>query len=416
MFSYLPADAPQNRSVAIVAGQTALLLADLPSDAWLARLMVLARTVGFDNMLDELRSQSEAAFQHFALLWTDPTNARVRVAVGGQATAEFDSFAVFTSPGQSATTELHMSQVAQVRLNIAPIPSSVPFALPLADGVVQTPTLVWDRDDAAIESVEAPLPVVSVPAVTPAPALVPAPEPAAALVAPMPDLAAPVPAATPTPVPPAQAPMPPAETPAEPPATNFFDQLFGQTRFRDVEAAAIRDTGAAETEAPAPAPAPAPAKVDALSEAAAQAQPQPSEISNSLSATYLAYDPLPPKVVLGQPGPPALALVLPNGTAEPLDKAILVGRKPAAPLDAGSRSFGLVAVGQRNSGLSRNHLWVEPHQGGAAVTDLGSTNGTVLVRASGESIGLQPHTSLLAHAGDQLILGTTIVVSIATQQ
>lgn len=413
MFCYLPADAPQNRSVAIVAGQTALLLADLPSDAWLARLTVLARTVGFDNMLDELRSQSEAAFQHFALLWTDPVNARVRVAVGGQATAKFDSFAVFTSPGQSATTELHMSQVAQVRLNIAPIPSSVPFALPLADGVVQTSTLVWGRDDTAIESVEEP-PVVSVPAVTPAPALVPAPEPAAALVAPMPDLAAPAP----VPTPPVQAPIAPAETPAEPPAANFFDQLFGQTRFRDVEAAAIRDTGASEAEAPAPAPAPA--KVDAPPEAAAQAQPQPQpqprEISNSLSATYLTHDPLPSERVLGQSGPPALVLVLPNGTAEPLDRAILVGRKPAAPLDAGSRSFGLVAVGQRNSGLSRNHLRVEPHQGGATVTDLGSTNGTVLVRASGESIALQPHTSLLAHAGDQLILGTTIVVSIATQQ
>jgi len=40
----------------------------------------------------------------------------------------------------------------------------------------------------------------------------------------------------------------------------------------------------------------------------------------------------------------------------------------------------------------------------------------VLVRASGESIALLPHTSMLAQAGDQLILGTTIVLGLTIQQ
>ncbi len=408
MFSYLAAGVPQNRSVAIVAGPTALLLADLPSEAPLAQLVALTRTVTFDSILDELRSQSEPAFKHFALLQTDVANERIRVAIGGQATAEFDDSGAFASPGQNATTELHMSQVAQVRLAIAPISSSVPFALPLADGVVQAVSLVWNRDDARTGPAEVPPPAISLPVAAPAPVqpqVMTAPD----VAVPTPDLSAPAPAPAPAPAipaPDAVVPTPnspaPAPAPTEPQSTNIFDQLFGQTRFRDVEAAAVRDTGDAE----------------AADQAQVQAQPQAqtSEISGSLSGTHLAQDASPFETALDQSGSPALALILPDGTVEPLDRAILVGRKPTVPRDESLLSFGLITLGHLNSGLSRTHLSIEPRQGGAAVTDLNSTNGTVLVRASGESIALLPHTSLLAHAGDQVVLGTTIVLSIAVQQ
>lgn len=70
-----------------------------------------------------------------------------------------------------------------------------------------------------------------------------------------------------------------------------------------------------------------------------------------------------------------LSLELPDGSREPLDAVVLVGRAPAAPVDApGSRLLRIAGDGD----ISRNHARVSVEGGTVVVTDLGSRNGTVV--------------------------------------
>jgi hypothetical protein len=83
--------------------------------------------------------------------------------------------------------------------------------------------------------------------------------------------------------------------------------------------------------------------------------------------------PMPP----ASPVPPAprLSLELPDGTREPLDAVVLVGRAPTAPADAPASR--LVRLGG-DGDISRNHARVAVEGGTVVVTDLGSRNGTTV--------------------------------------
>lgn|GEM_PF-4727433 len=91
---------------------------------------------------------------------------------------------------------------------------------------------------------------------------------------------------------------------------------------------------------------------------------------------------VPPVLVPSAPVPPVLrpptstlSLELPDGSREPLDAVVLVGRAPAAPADApGSRLVRIAGDGD----ISRNHARVAVEGGTVVVTDLGSRNGTTV--------------------------------------
>lgn len=81
------------------------------------------------------------------------------------------------------------------------------------------------------------------------------------------------------------------------------------------------------------------------------------------------------------PSSPRLCLELPDGSREPLDAVILVGRAPTPPADApATRLVRLDGDGD----ISRNHARVAVEGDTVVVTDLGSRNGTV-VRIPGRS-------------------------------
>lgn len=81
-----------------------------------------------------------------------------------------------------------------------------------------------------------------------------------------------------------------------------------------------------------------------------------------------------PAPVAPPPGP-ALSLELPDGSREPIDGVVLVGRAPSAPVDApASRLLRLEGDGD----ISRNHARVAVEGGTVVVTDLGSRNGTIV--------------------------------------
>jgi hypothetical protein len=85
----------------------------------------------------------------------------------------------------------------------------------------------------------------------------------------------------------------------------------------------------------------------------------------------------PPAAPMAAAAPPApkLSLELPDGSREPLDAVVLVGRAPSAPADAlRSRLVRLEGDGD----ISRNHARVSLEGDTVVVTDLGSRNGTIV--------------------------------------
>ena len=68
-----------------------------------------------------------------------------------------------------------------------------------------------------------------------------------------------------------------------------------------------------------------------------------------------------------------------DGSTAEVDRPVLIGRAPS-PARSSSRSPRLMTVPSANHDISRTHLEVAPQGWQIVVTDLNSTNGTVLVR------------------------------------
>jgi hypothetical protein len=131
----------------------------------------------------------------------------------------------------------------------------------------------------------------------------------------------------------------------------------------------------------------------------------------------------PPPGIPGQPlAPPVTArpvarLVLSTGEVVEVDRAILVGRAPEARRFASTEQPRLVTVPSPQQEISSTHLEVRPGSGAdhgmAVVTDLGSTNGTVLVQPglppedlrAGMAVSLIPGAIL--DLGDGVTIQTT---------
>ena len=110
------------------------------------------------------------------------------------------------------------------------------------------------------------------------------------------------------------------------------------------------------------------------------------------------------------PAPPVTArpvarLLFPDGETVDVDRVVLVGRAPETRA-GGEGETRLVRVPSPHQEISSTHLEVRPgsgaDHGSAVVTDLGSTNGTLLVQP-----GLPPE-DLKAGIGVQLIPGAVI--------
>ncbi|HZA71406.1 MAG TPA: FHA domain-containing protein, partial [Propionibacteriaceae bacterium] len=80
---------------------------------------------------------------------------------------------------------------------------------------------------------------------------------------------------------------------------------------------------------------------------------------------------------------PVMALLrASNGTTTEVDRTVLIGRAPSAQRSS-SRSPRLMTVPSPGQDISRTHLEVAPEGWTVVVTDLHSTNGTILVRPGG---------------------------------
>ena len=82
-------------------------------------------------------------------------------------------------------------------------------------------------------------------------------------------------------------------------------------------------------------------------------------------------------------GPPVLAVLrASNGSSAEVDRPVLIGRAPSGDRSR-SRTPRLMTVPSPNHDISRTHLEVVPDEWQIVVTDLNSTNGTILVPPGG---------------------------------
>lgn len=112
---------------------------------------------------------------------------------------------------------------------------------------------------------------------------------------------------------------------------------------------------------------------------------------------------------------PAFAtLVLSTGESVEVSSAVLVGRAPEARR-ASSPDPRLVQVHSPQLMVSATHLEIQPgptDDGTCLVTDIGSTNGTVLTLPGQTAIGLEPGVAVTVGPGGLLDLGDGIIIEV----
>lgn len=261
---------------------------------------------------------------------------------------------------------------------------------PIARGVVGCGAITWGVRVAAVSAPPAPAEPAPAPSVAPEqasrPSVAPAPMPAG-FIAEVPDWMA-------------------------APQANPFAELWGHTMRRPVEAAAVRVVrdSDAEPEPPAPEPIPAsppiPPTPDPDPEAASPSpaagpRPQPAP---SLTATLVGN--LLDLEDEAQTDADHGEVVAPDGQRIPIVSTVVVGRAPT-PLQG--QESQLLRVASPERGISRSHVLVAFIDGLVRAKDLGSNNGTVLVRGAAR-VPLRTDTWTALRGNDVLDLGEGVSV------
>jgi hypothetical protein len=112
------------------------------------------------------------------------------------------------------------------------------------------------------------------------------------------------------------------------------------------------------------------------------------------------------------PGPVLAVLRASDGSTAEVDRPVLIGRAPSGNRP-GSRAPRLMTVPSPNHDISRTHLEVAPEDWQIVVTDLNSTNGTILVRPGAvDRQQLAPGEPVHVQLGSVIELGDGVSVLI----
>ncbi|PPF58301.1 hypothetical protein C5C13_08755 [Clavibacter michiganensis] len=109
-------------------------------------------------------------------------------------------------------------------------------------------------------------------------------------------------------------------------------------------------------------------------------------------------------------GVPHVDAVVPDRI--PLDAPAIVGRRPRPPRVVRGVAPRLVAVPSPLGEISGTHLGLRQDAGVIVVTDLDSTNGTVVLAPGSEHLALRPGESLVVVPGTRIDIGDGVVLEI----
>jgi FHA domain len=397
----------------VLSGPTSLVLLEPPTHEWASLINTLWDEVVASSSITDLAARL-ASFKidelpsFGAFFWTPDgmrSLVRGRISVIDLSTGKL----VADGEGIQTWTEVGLAGVSHIRVDTPHDGDATLLELPLVVGAVRASSVVLDASEREqVRSpqgqpvlADAPGPVVStgpLPDVIAAPPQQPAPEPVAA--------------ATPT--------DQTAELSAkEIAALQRADTELLPSPFDDSEP----EPGVQQPEVPV-APHPAshalarptsgPSPADSLLDSAilavlcrqGHANP-PSSMSCRVCGSPLATRP--PQFV---PGPVLAVLRASDGSTAELDRPVLIGRAPSADR-SDSRAPRLMTVPSPNHDISRTHLEVAAENWQIVVTDLNSTNGTVLIRPG--AVGRQqlaPGEPVTVQLGSVMELGDGVTVLI----
>jgi hypothetical protein len=102
---------------------------------------------------------------------------------------------------------------------------------------------------------------------------------------------------------------------------------------------------------------------------------------------------------------------LSTGQVVELERPVVIGRRPRSTRASGAELPTLVAVESPEGDISRSHIEIRAEGEHVLVTDLATTNGTVLLRGGQEPVRLHPSEPTMVVSGDVLDLGDGVTVT-----
>jgi FHA domain len=169
---------------------------------------------------------------------------------------------------------------------------------------------------------------------------------------------------------------------------------------------------------PVAPPLPEPPPTEAISEL-------PDESDHDGLTVTGAWQPPPaaPPGIPGQPPAPDVTvpvarLLISNGDVVDVDRAVVIGRAPEGRRFNDTEQPKIVAVPSPHLEISSTHIEVRPgsgaDHGSAVVTDLGSTNGTVVVQPGLGPEDLSPGVAVQLIPGAIIDLGDGVTIQVAS--
>jgi hypothetical protein len=193
------------------------------------------------------------------------------------------------------------------------------------------------------------------------------------------------------------------------------------------------EASSAPEPSPIPEPAPVPAPVPVAAPVPVQgplpgADPPPVVTPDPGDTQSGTFDPgqlaPPPDGLPGTPQAPAVSqrpvarLIFSSGEIVDVDRAVLVGRSPESRRFGGDDRARLITVPSPHQEISSTHLEIRPgtgaDHGSAVVTDLGSTNGSVVVQPGLPAEDLQPGIAVQLIPGAIVDLGEGVTIQVTT--
>lgn len=125
--------------------------------------------------------------------------------------------------------------------------------------------------------------------------------------------------------------------------------------------------------------------------------------ADTASACRVCATPIPPQQAMTVPRPVLGVLRLSTGDEIALDRGVLLGRAPTAPVDGRQRTH-LVRLTSEDKQISRNHVEIRLDGWEVLVVDLGTKNGTELHHPDGLREQLDAHTPTVLLPGARVVL------------